>query len=110
MKGIPAVAEELMVAREIMLASLTQAKVHIAHVSTAGSVDLIRKAKKSKVPITAEVTPHHFSMTDELIKSFDTNLKVNPPLRTKNDVNSVIKGLADGAIDCIASDLAPIWV
>jgi len=107
MKGIPAIAEELMVAREIMLASLTQAKVHIAHVSTAGSVDLIRKAKKSKVLITAEATPHHFSLTDELVKSFDTNLKVNPPLRTKNDVDAVIKGLADGAIDCIASDHAP---
>ncbi|UCE67921.1 MAG: dihydroorotase [Candidatus Zixiibacteriota bacterium] len=107
MKGIPAIAEELMVMREIMLASLTGARVHIAHVSTAGSVDLIRKAKKSKVPVTAEVTPHHFSMTDELINSFDTNLKVNPPLRTKNDVDAVIKGLADGAIDCVASDHAP---
>lgn len=107
MKGIPAAAEELMVAREIMLASLTGAKVHIAHVSTAGSVDLIRKAKKSKVQVTAEATPHHFSITDDLVVSFDTNLKVNPPLRTKKDVNAIIKGLADGSIDCIASDHAP---
>ena len=107
MKGIPAVAEELMVAREIMLASLTQARVHIAHVSTAGSVDLIRKAKKAKVPVTAEATPHHFLLTDDLVESFDTNLKVNPPLRTKNDVDAILKGLADGTIDCIASDHAP---
>lgn len=107
MKGIPAIAEELMVAREIMLASLTGGKVHIAHVSTAGSVDLIRKAKKSKVQVTAEATPHHFALTDELISSFDTNLKVNPPLRTQKDLEAVIKGLSDGTIDCIASDHAP---
>jgi len=107
MRGIPAIAEELMVAREIMLASLTQGKVHIAHVSTAGSVELIRKVKKAKIQITAEATPHHFSLTDELIKSFDTNLKVNPPLRSQKDVEAVIKGLADGTIDCIASDHAP---
>lgn len=107
MKAIPAIAEELMVMREIMLASLTQACVHVAHVSTAGSVDLIRKAKKSKIPVTAEATPHHFSLTDDLVQSFNTNLKVNPPLRTKKDVDAVIKGLADGTIDCIASDHAP---
>jgi dihydroorotase len=107
MRGIPAAAEELMVAREIMLASLTGGRVHIAHVSTAGSVELIRKAKKSKIPITAEATPHHFTLTDDLLESFDTNLKVNPPLRTKKDLNAIIKGLADGAIDCIASDHAP---
>jgi dihydroorotase len=107
MKGIPAVAEELMVARDIMLASLTGGRVHIAHVSTAGSVELIRKAKKSKIPVTAETTPHHFSLTDDLIESFDTNLKVNPPLRTKNDVDAILKGLADGTIDCIVTDHAP---
>jgi dihydroorotase len=107
MKGIPAIAEELMVAREIMLASLTGARIHIAHVSTAGSVDLIRKAKKSKAQVTAEATPHHFTLTDELVNSFDTNLKVNPPLRSQKDVDAVIKGLSDGTIDCIASDHAP---
>jgi dihydroorotase len=107
MKGIPPIAEELMVARDIMLAEYTGGRVHIAHVSTAGSVELIRRAKKAKIKVTAEVTPHHFTLTDELIKSFDTNLKVNPPLRTKKDVDALKKGLADGVIDVIASDHAP---
>ncbi len=107
MKGIPAIAEELMVARDIMLASLTGAKAHIAHVSTAGSVDLIRQAKKSKISVTAEAASQHFTLTDESVKSFDTNLKVNPPLRTQKDVNAVIKGLKDGTIDCIVTDHAP---
>ncbi len=107
MRGIPAIAEELMVAREIMLSSLTQSRVHIAHVSTAGSVDLVRKAKKAKIQITAETAPHYFSLTDELVKSFDTNLKVNPPLRTKKDVAAATKGLMDGTIDCIVTDHAP---
>jgi len=107
MKGIPSVAEELMVARDIMLAQYTGGRVHIAHVSTAGSVDLIRRAKRARIKVTAEATPHHFTLTDELIRSFDTNLKVNPPLRTKKDVDALRKGLADGVIDCIATDHAP---
>jgi dihydroorotase len=107
MKGIPSVAEELMVARDIMLAEYTGGRVHIAHVSTAGSVELIRHAKKAKISVTAEVTPHHFTLTDTLIKSFDTDLKVNPPLRTKKDIEALKKGLADGTIDAIASDHAP---
>jgi dihydroorotase len=107
LKGNPPVAEELMVAREIMLAQYTGSRVHIAHVSTAGSVDLIRRAKKAKVKITAEVTPHHFTLSDEKIRSFDTNYKVNPPLRTKKDIDALKKGLADGTIDVIASDHAP---
>ncbi len=107
LKGIPSVAEELMVAREIMLAEFTRAKVHIAHVSTAGSVELIREAKKRKIKITCEATAHHFTLTDESVKSFDSNLKVNPPLRTKKDVLAVQKGLKDGTIDCIATDHAP---
>jgi len=107
LKGIPSIAEELMVARDIMLAEFTGGRVHIAHVSTAGSVDLIRKAKKSKIRVTAEVGPHHFTLTDELIRSYDTNLKVNPPLRTKKDIDALKKGLADGTIDAIATDHAP---
>jgi len=107
MKGIPPIAEELMVARDIMLAEYTGGRVHIAHVSTAGSVELIRRGKRSKIRVTAEATPHHFTLTDELVKSFNTNLKVNPPLRTKKDVDAIRKGLADGVIDAIATDHAP---
>ncbi len=107
LKGNPPVSEELMVARDIMLAEYTGGRVHIAHVSTAGSVELIRRAKKAKMNVTAEATPHHFTLSDDLVKSFDTNLKVNPPLRTKADIEAVKKGLADGTIDAIASDHAP---
>jgi len=107
MKGIPAIAEELMVAREIMLAELTGGRVHIAHVSTAGSVELVRKARKAKVNVTAEATPHHFTLTDESIKTFNTNLKINPPIREKKDVDAVKRGLKDGTIDAIATDHAP---
>jgi dihydroorotase len=107
MCGIPAVAEETMVARDIALAEFTGARIHIAHVSTEGSVDLIRQAKKREVKVTCEATPHHFTLTDEIIRTFDTNAKVNPPLRTKRDVEAVKRGLRDGTIDCIATDHAP---
>ncbi len=107
LRGIPSIAEELMVARDIMLAEYTKSRIHIAHVSTAGSVDLIRRAKKAKLNVTAEATPHHFTLTDDLIKSYDTNLKVNPPLRTKKDVDAIKKGLKEGIIDAIATDHAP---
>jgi dihydroorotase len=107
LKGIPAVAEELMVARDIMLAEFTKSRVHIAHISTAGSVDLVRRAKRAKIRVTAEATPHHFTLTDDLVKSFDTNLKINPPLRTSKDIEAVKKGLKDGTIDTIVSDHAP---
>ncbi len=107
LKCIPAQAEEIIVARDIALAELTGARIHIAHVSTAGSVALIRDAKLRGIQVTAEVTPHHFSLTDEAVSNFDTNTKVNPPLRTKSDVSALIEGLADGAIDVIASDHAP---
>ena len=108
MCGIPSLAEELIVAREIELAADTGGRVHICHISTARSVALVRDAKKRKVKVTAEATPHHFTLTDELIaEKFDTNLKVNPPLRTQADVRAVIKGLQDGTIDCIATDHAP---
>jgi dihydroorotase len=108
LRGIPALSEELMVAREIELCADTGGRMHICHVSSARSVAMVRDAKKRGVPVTAEATPHHFTLTDELIaERFDTNLKVNPPLRTAADVRAVIKGLQDGTIDCIASDHAP---
>jgi len=113
LKGIPAAAEEVMVARDLTLAKLTKARLHIAHVSTKGSVELIRRAKEEGISVTAEVTPHHLTLTEERIagessnKTFDTNAKVNPPLRTKEDVQALIKGLKDGVIDAIATDHAP---
>ncbi len=107
LRGIPSVAEELMVARDIMLAEFTESRIHIAHVSTAGSVELIKRAKKAKINVTAEAAPHHFTLTDDLVKSFDTNLKVSPPLRTQKDVDAIRKGLKDGTIDAIATDHAP---
>ena len=116
LQGIPASAEETMVARDIALAEATGSHVHIAHVSTAGSVDTIRLAKSHGVRVTAEVTPHHLALTHEAIigsgeapggLAYDTNAKVNPPLRTPSDVAACIEGLRDGTIDCIATDHAP---
>ncbi|OAT86731.1 dihydroorotase [Desulfotomaculum copahuensis] len=105
--GIPAAAEEVMVARDIILAEATGCPLHIAHVSTAGSVRLIREAKNRGVPVTAEATPHHFTLTDEAVAGYDTATKVNPPLRTAEDVAALRAGLADGTIDVIATDHAP---
>jgi dihydroorotase len=113
LKGIPAAAEEVMVVRDLTLAKMTKSRLHIAHVSTKGSVELIRHAKEEGISVTAEVTPHHLTLTEERIagespnKPFDTNAKVNPPLRTKEDVQALIKGLKDGVIDAIATDHAP---
>lgn len=107
LRGIPAEAEELMAARDIALARLTGCRLHLLHVSTAGTIELVRKAKADGVPLTAEATPHHFSVTDRLLEDFDPNAKVNPPLRTENDRLAVIAGLADGTIDAIATDHAP---
>jgi len=111
-KGIPAAAEEIMVARDLILAKLTKTRLHIAHVSTKGSVELIRRAKEEGIPVTAEVTPHHLTLTEERIagespNKFDTNAKVNPPLRTREDVQALLKALSDGVIDAIATDHAP---
>ena len=103
----PAAAEEVMVARDILLAELTGAHVHIAHLSTGGSVRLVRDAKARGISVTAEVTPHHLVLTDEAVRSFDSNLKMAPPLRSKRDVEILIEALADGTIDCIATDHAP---
>lgn len=107
LKGIPGAAEEVMVARDIQLAELTGCSVHIAHISTAESVRLVREAKFRGVKITAEATPHHFTLTDAAVQEYDTSTKVNPPLRTAADVAAVKKGLADGTIDVIATDHAP---
>ena len=105
--GIPHVAEEIIVARDILLAAFTGGKLHLAHISTKASVEMVREAKKRGVPVTAEVCPHHFSLTEEALSTFDTNLKVNPPLRTAEDVAAIKEGLRDGTIDVIATDHAP---
>jgi dihydroorotase len=107
LKGIPSAAEEVMVSRDLILAEYTKAPIHIAHVSTALSVDLIRQAKKRGAKVTAETCPHYFSLTDEACDGFNTLAKVNPPLRTQKDVEAVIEGLRDGTIDIIATDHAP---
>lgn len=107
MSPIPPIAEELMVARDIRIAEYVDAPYHVAHLSTAGSVELVRAARKRGCRVTCEVTPHHFSLTEEAVRSFDTNTKMNPPLRTRDDVEAIKEGLADGTIDAIASDHAP---
>lgn len=106
--GIPSISEEIMVARDIHLAQFTQGRLHLAHLSTAGSIALVREAKGKGIRVTAEVTPHHLILSDELIRqSFDPNLKMNPPLREKKDIEALREGLADGTIDCIVTDHAP---
>lgn len=107
LKGIPNAAEEVIVARDIILAEEMGGKVHFAHVSSKGSVELIRQAKKRGLDVTCEVTPHHLIFTDEALKGFDTDLKVNPPIRSQEDRKALRKGLSDGTIDAIASDHAP---
>jgi len=107
LKGIPSAAEEIMVARELILAEYTKVPIHIAHVSTELAVDLIRHAKKRGVKVTCETCPHYFVLTDEACSGFNTHAKVNPPLRTQKDVEAVIEGLKDGTIDVIATDHAP---
>jgi dihydroorotase len=105
--GIPNASEAVMVARDIALSELTGARLHIAHVSTEGSVRLIREAKARGLSVTAETAPHYFSLTEEAVINYDTNAKVHPPLRTAKDRDAVREGLADGTIDVIASDHAP---
>ncbi|MCZ6758925.1 MAG: dihydroorotase [Gemmatimonadetes bacterium] len=107
LKGIPSAAEEIMVARDALLAELTEGRVHICHVSTEGSVEIIRQAKSRGARITAEATPHHFTLTDVACEQYDTNTKMNPPLREDHDVAAVIEGLKDGTLDVIATDHAP---
>jgi len=107
LKGIPSSAEEIMVGRDIILAEKAKARVHIAHLSVRGAVAMVRDAKKRGVRVTAEVTPHHLILTDEALKSRDTSLKVNPPLRSAEDVQSLLEAVKDGTVDCFATDHAP---
>ncbi|HEV3166828.1 MAG TPA: dihydroorotase [Isosphaeraceae bacterium] len=105
--GMPAAAEDIMVARDIRLAEITGGRLHIQHISTARSVELVREGKARGVNVTAEACPHHFTLTDECLRTFDTNFKMNPPLRTQDDVDAVIGGLKDGTIEILATDHAP---
>ncbi len=107
LRGLPAVAEEIMIYRDIALAELTGGKVHILHVSTAGGVELIRQGKRRGVNVTGEACPHHFTLTDESLRSFDSHYKMAPPLRTQRDVEAVIEGLKDGTLSVLATDHAP---
>ncbi len=107
LRGWPAVAEEAIIARDVLLAAHVGSRVHICHVSTAGSVEILRWAKSKGYAVTAEVTPHHLLLTDELVASYDPVFKVNPPLRTAEDVTAVREALADGTIDVVATDHAP---
>lgn len=108
-RGIPKEAEEIMVIRDIVLASLTGGKLHITHISTKGSCEFIRQAKRNKINVSCDVTPHHFVLTEDYLVKFpyNTNFKMNPPLRTQEDVDAIVESIKDGTIDCIASDHAP---
>lgn len=105
--GWPAVAEESIIARDVLLAEHVGSRLHVCHLSTAGSVDIVRWAKKRGIQVTAEVTPHHLLLTEELVRGYDARFKVNPPLRREEDVHAVREGLADGTIDIVATDHAP---
>ena len=107
LKGIPAAAEEIQVARDCILAELTGGHVHLCHMSTRGSVELIRRAKEKGLRVTAEAAPHHFTLTHERVEGYDTNAKMNPPLRTEDDREAIRQAVKDGTIDCIATDHAP---
>ncbi|KAB0666842.1 dihydroorotase [Oryzomonas japonica] len=107
LKGIPRVAEDIATARDVMLAEYTNSPLHIAHVSTKGSVRIIREAKARGVKVTCETAPHYFTLTDDAVRGYDTNAKMNPPLREADDVAAIKEGLRDGTIDCIATDHAP---
>jgi len=107
LRGMPNAAEDIIVARDLALAQLTGGRLHIAHTSTEGAVELIRRAKEKGIRVTAEATPHHLTLTEERLIGYDTNAKVNPPLRTERDVNALVQGLKDNTIDIIATDHAP---
>lgn len=107
LKGIPREAEDLIVARDIALAKMTGGKIHIAHISSKNSVELVREAKKQGIKVTAEVTPQHLVLTDQSVETFDTSTKINPPLRSEDDREALVAGLLDGTIDMIATDHAP---
>jgi dihydroorotase len=105
--GIPAAAEDVMISRDVALAEATGGRLHVMHASTIGAVEAIRRAKLRNVRVTAELTPHHFTLTDECLRTFDSNFKMNPPLRSRDHVEACIAALADGTLDVIASDHAP---
>ena len=107
LQGWPAAAEDIIVARNVLLSELTGAHVHMQHISSAGSVDIMRRAKQRKVNVTAEATPHHLALTEECIKRYSSNFKMNPPLRTEEDRQALIEGLKDGTLDILATDHAP---
>lgn len=107
MRGLPAAAEETMAARDVILAEATGGHLHIAHVSTRGAIDAVRRAREKRIRVTCEVTPHHFALTDEAVQSFSTNLKMKPPLRSEDHRLAVLEGIVDGTIDAIATDHAP---
>ena len=107
LRGIPAAAEEMDAVRDCVLAKLTGARVHLAHVSTAGAIEAVRRAKESGLNVTCEVTPHHWTLTDEAVSEYDTNMKMNPPLRSEEHVAAILEGMKDGTIDAIATDHAP---
>lgn len=107
LRGWPAAAEDIMVARDIRLAEITGGRLHIQHISTARSVELVREGKRRGIQVTAEACPHHFLLTDRCLRGFDPNFKMNPPLRTQADIDAIIEGLVDGTIDLLATDHAP---
>jgi len=107
MAGIPAASEETLVARDVILAKMVGAHLHIAHLSTAGAIDAVRRARADGVRVTCEVTPHHIALGDETVQSFSTNLKMNPPLRSAEHREAILEGIADGTVDAIATDHAP---
>src|SRR5687768_8077292 len=107
LQGVPAAAEDVMVSRNLALAELTGARLHLAHISTVGSVRMVREAKSRGIKVTAEACPHHFTLTEEVVRGFNTLAKMNPPLRTWKDVQAIKEGLRDGTIDVIATDHAP---
>lgn len=107
LRGMPAAAEEVDVVRDCALAKLTRAKVHIAHISTRGAIEAVRRAKNAGLAVTCEVAPHHWTLTDEAVAEYDTNTKMNPPLRSREHVNAILQGMQDGTIDAIATDHAP---
>ena len=107
LKGMPALAEEIDAVRDVLLAKETGARVHIAHISTKGAIEIVRRAKNEGVNVTCEVTPHHFTLTDAVVEGYDTNTKMSPPLRSQEHLDAIIEGLRDGTIDAIATDHAP---
>ena len=107
LKGMPALAEDIDVIRDIILAKDTGAHVHIAHVSTKGAVEAVRRAKAEGINVTCEVTPHHFTLTDKAVEGYDTNTKMAPPLRSEDHLEAVLRGISDGTIDAIGTDHAP---